>query len=186
MKLSGRIVGKIALIWLCVAFGLLLIVPWLGWTWHLIHGSTIESSGVLFRVPPRYLARGSSDGRASMWRCEVGVPLWRAPYGFLGIYPHRDRPKIDMKLDLNRLQTILVNQGKLEGMSLDAQRKLQTEAGPAVCFQFKSGRRSSASCFFDNSTLSIQYEGSEKFTGDIYELVNSARWQGAGPPFSRE
>ena len=180
MKVNGKFVGKLALILLCVVFGLLLIVPWLGWTWHLIHGGRVESSGVLFTVPPRYLALESSDGRVSMLRCDFGVPLWRAPYGFLGIYSHRDQPKIDMKLDLNRLQTILVNQEKLEGMSLDTQRKLDTEIGPAFCFHFKSGRRSNVSCFFDNSTLSVQYEGSEKFTGDIYELVNSARWSQQG------
>ena len=177
MKLNRKSLGKLALVWLCVALGVLLIIPWLGWAWRLIHGDSIESSGALLKVPPRYLAGGSSDGRVSMWRCEFGVPLWPAPYGFLEIYPNPDRRKIDLKLDLNRLQAILISQEGSEGMNLDAQREIGTEVGRAVCFQFKSGKRSSVSCFFDNSTLSVHYDGSEKFAGDVYELVNSARWQ---------
>lgn len=177
MKVSAKSLARIALVWLCVVFILLLIVPWLGWAWRLIHGDSIESSEALFTVPPRYLARKSPDDEVSMWRCEFGVPLWNAPYGFIGIYPNHERRKIDVKLDLNRLQEIVVGQERLEGMTLDRQRDMRTRVGQAVCFEFKSERRSSVRCFFDNSTLSVQYDGSEKFAGDTYELVNSARWR---------
>lgn len=178
MKLNRKSLVKLVLVSLCIPLGVLLIIPWLGWAWRLIRGDSVESSGALFKVPPRYLARGSSDGGVSMLRYEFGVPLWPAPYGFIGIYPNHDRRKIDMKLDLNRLQAILISQEGSEGMNLAAQREIETEVGRAVCFQFRSGKRSNVRCLFNNSALSVQYDGSEKFAGDIYELVNSARWAG--------
>ena len=121
-----------------------------------------------------------------MWRGGFGVPLWRAPYGFIGIYSNPNQHKIDMKLDTDRLQAILVSEEGQEGMVSDAQRKLDTGIGPAVCFQFKSGKRSSVRCFFDNSTLRVRYDGSEEFTGDIYELVSSARVTAGAPDAQRK
>jgi hypothetical protein len=46
---------------LCIGFVGLAIIPWLGWPWHLIHGSILESSGVLFKVPARYFSLASTD-----------------------------------------------------------------------------------------------------------------------------
>jgi hypothetical protein len=140
--------------------------PWFGWAMHKFRGNGIQSSGVFFGVPDRYFEKTSSDGRSSMWRCDFGVPLWHATYGFIGIYPHHDGRKFDLQHDLEGLRTILINQEKLAGMNLNAQRKLDTKIGTAVCFQFKSEKRSNVSCFFNNSTMSILYEGSEKFVGD--------------------
>jgi hypothetical protein len=181
MKLNTKSVGKATLIRLCLVFGLLLIIPLLGWPWHLINGGSLESSGVIFKVPSRYFSLDSTDDHPSMMRCGIGFPFWRARYGFMGLHPHPKRHKLDMKVDLDRLLTILVNQERAEGMSLIAQRTVETEIGPAFCFEFRSGARSIIDCYFDGSTLSLDYEGSEKFAGDIYELVNSARWQGNGP-----
>ena len=176
MKLTRAFLLKIAVIWSCIAIGLLLVVPWLGWAMHLFRGNGIQLSGVFFTVPDRYFAHTSSDCRASMWRCNFGVPLCHAAYGFIEIVPHHDGRKIDLKRDLDRLKTILINQEKLAGMNLLAQRKLDTKIGTVVCFQFNSEKRSNVSCFFDNSEITILYEGSETFVGDVYELVNSATW----------
>jgi hypothetical protein len=176
MRLTRTFLLKIAFILPCIAVGLLLVVSWFGWAVHKFRGNRIQLSGISFTVPDRYFAKTSSDGRASMWRCDFGVPLWHAAYGFIGIYPHHDGRRIDLQHDLDGLRTILIDQEKLAGMELNAQRKLDTKIGRAVCFQFNSRKGSNVSCFFDNKMISIQYDGSEKFVGDIYELVNSATW----------
>lgn len=186
MKLTAKTVGKGSLFGLCVGFCAFLVIPWLGWPWHIIHGSTIQTSGVLFEAPPRYFSLTSTDDHPSVMRCDFGIPLWRAPYGFIEIFPHPNGRRLDMETDLDRLQAILVNQERSEGMSLNSRRKMATGVGPAFCFEFESGMRSIVKCYFDKSRLSVEYEGSQKFAGDVYEIVNSARRQGAGPPFPPE
>jgi hypothetical protein len=116
-----------------------------------------------------------------MIRCDFGVPFWQAPYGFIGIYQHSHRRNIDLTVDLDRLRAALVNEKKSDGMILNSERKIETGVGTAYCFEFKSERRSGVNCYFDKSSLNVEYEGSEKFAGDIYELVNSARWQSGAP-----
>jgi len=115
-------------------------------------------------------------------RCDFGVPLSRAPYGFIEIFSHPGGREIDLQRDSDRLEAILVKQEGSEGMNLVAQRKFETAVGRAFCLEFGSGKHSVVNCYFDKSTLSVEYEGSEKFTGDVYEVVNSAhRLRIAGP-----
>ena len=172
MRLTRRFVLRTAFALLCISVALLLLVPWIGMASHMFRGSTVGFSGATFSVPIRYWAQTSEKGPATMWRGDFGIPLWRAAYGFIGIYPH-DR-RIDKSRDFERLQKILVSEGASSGMSLVAIRELQTQLGDAFCFQFKSQRSSTVSCFFDGGTLGVEYEGSERYVGDVYEVVLSA------------
>lgn len=177
MRFSANRFKKYALWMVGLPLAFLLAIPWLGWPWHLIHGETIASSGIVFKIPARYFSPIPLDDNPAVMRTDFGLPLWHAPYGFITIFQHRGRHALDFRKDIDRIQSVLVTDERSAGMNLIAQRKFDTAIGEAVCFEFGSDRRSIVDCYFDKSTLSVDYEGSNKFGGDMYEVVNSARRQ---------
>lgn len=154
----------------------LLIVPWLGWMWHLVSGDRAAIGGVSVRVLPRYFSTTDPDGSISQWRCGLGFPLSRARYGFVRIHQRVRTPKLQIDADFERVRAIVVAERAPSGMMLRSQQMFHTPAGPAACFEFRSRVGASVVClFFGAHQLTLGYEGDEAFVPDAYEIIRSAR-----------
>jgi hypothetical protein len=172
---TGIISGLVA------GFVCLLIVPWLGWMWHLVSGDRATIGGVSVRVLSRYFATTDPDGRISQWRCGFGFPLSHAHYGFVRIHQRVRVPRLQMDADFERVRAIVIAERRSSGMMLRSQQVLQTPAGPAACFEFRGKDGASVVClFFGDHQLTIDYEGDEAFVPDVYEIIRSARLASGG------
>ena len=159
---------------LVTGFVCLLIVPWLGWMWHLVSGDRITIDGLSLSVPSRYVATTSPDGSVSQWRCGFGVPVC-AHSGFVLIRLVR-APRLRMDAEFERVRAVVIAERRSNGMTLRSQQVLQTPAGPAACFQFRGKDGASVVCFLlGDHQLTLSYTGDEAFVPDVYEIVRSFR-----------
>jgi hypothetical protein len=62
----------------------MLFVPFLGMTWHLLHGNFISYRQWKIRVPSDFYVSHGAKG-PFLWKLTLGFPLWRGPYGVIGI-----------------------------------------------------------------------------------------------------
>jgi hypothetical protein len=161
---------------LVIGFVCLLIVPWLGWMWHLVSGDRATVGGVSVSVPSRYFAMTNPNGSVSQWRCGFGFPLSHAHWGFVGVYRVARVPRLRIDTDFERIRSIVIAERESNGMMFRSQEVLHTAAGPAACFQFRGNDGASVVCLLlGDHQLSLRYEGDEAFTPDAYEIVKSAR-----------
>jgi hypothetical protein len=81
-----------------------------------------------------------------------------------------------MDKDYQKVRAVVIAERGSNGMALRSERTFQTEAGPAVCFQFRGRGRASVVCFaLGDQQLTLRYEGDEAFAPDAYEILKSAR-----------
>jgi len=110
-----------------------------------------------------------------MWRTDFGIPVWRASYGEIGLYPNPKTRPIEVSRDFERVQAVLVEQARSASMSPIGYRKLRSNAGDVYCFEFRSNKLSSVVCLFDHTTLSVRFDGAPNYMDDVFEVVSSAR-----------
>jgi len=165
---------------LCV----LLVVPQLGVIWQLVHGNTVDFAGSQFSVPRRYLVQRHADGHISMWRADFGVPLWPAPFGFIGMSESHALRKVSSASDSGHIRSVLVAQEQSTGMSLSSEQTIRTGLGDAHCFHFRSENSgSTVTCVFEHGRIYARFHGSQKYAADFYDVVRSAcRGQGGPNP----
>jgi hypothetical protein len=170
-----RRAAKCATVIALVALAALVIVSQLGTLWHLLHGRQVELAGVTFTLPRAYLARWTSKGNLTMYRLDFGRPVWPAPYGGIGVYPRLGDRHPDWTHNFEYLASAVIAAQRPDGMQFVGERNLDTAAGRAYCFRFRSTRSSRVVCSFENYAHLVLFDGSEKYVSDAYELTGSAR-----------
>lgn len=152
---------------------LLVTVPFLGFGWHLLHGSTISSGGYSVRVPSGFYVSGSAE-QPTMWKHTLGVPLLKRPFGMIGIRQRSSGISMAFGNDLESSSAQMIAAARQEGLTLRSKRTLPTGTGNAFCFEFSKAMEESeitVRCAIDGTPLLMIYGGDERFSADFYSSV---------------
>jgi hypothetical protein len=113
----------------------LLAVPFIGFGWHLFHGSFIASSGYRLPVPRDFYVSGDVQ-QPTMWKHGVGVPLFNRPFGMIGVRPRISGARFEFGNDLQNSSERMIAAARQEGLALRSVRTLSAGTGNAFCFEF--------------------------------------------------
>jgi len=152
---------------------LLLAVPFLGFGWHLLHRSVIASNGCLIPVPSEFYVNGGAE-QPTMWKHAFGIPLFKGPFGMIGIRPRSSGTNFNFANDFEGSSARMIAVARHEGLALRSQRTLSAATGKAFCFEFSKPMEKSditVRCAIDDTPLLVIYGGDERFSPDFYAAV---------------
>jgi hypothetical protein len=152
---------------------ILAAVPFLGFGWHLIHGSFLFSNGFLIPVPNKFYVVGDVR-QPTMWTHTFGTPLFKGRFGMIGIVPRLAGDKFTMENDFEISSARIIAMAQDEGLILRSRRTLSTATNVAFCFEFSEpvGRYGiTIRCVIDDTPIMMIYGGDERFLSDFYSTV---------------
>jgi hypothetical protein len=114
-------------------FAALASVPFLGYGWQFLHGSSIVFAGWRIPVPAGFYMTQSEKSR-TLWRLSIGMPIRKGPYGQITLF-HQSKPVSGREFDRD-LEAGFVRAAQIEGYALSAKRELRVADTRAVCFEF--------------------------------------------------
>jgi hypothetical protein len=160
-----------------------LLLPRLGFLWHLVNRSEITVGQFSFAVHPKYFL-SRSNGAATFVRFSPVVPFLsgRSPIkgafakrNLIGIYANPGRKDFDVDADYARLKAWLANEAVSAGPYQQSEKTLSTQDGTAHCFQFNRVESVEVTCFLDGSKVSVLFLGEPRFVIDVYQVVSGAK-----------
>ncbi len=172
LQLSGVFIGVLLIF--------LVLVPLFGPGWHLLHGDFISYGGWRIPVPKGFYVR-NSQGRPTMWRLNLGIPLFRAPYGHISLFSHP--PQEPPAFDYRRFERAVIEDALRSGYQLKAKRTVSVGKNSAYCLEFtrSSGEpRSLVRCVVENSVLVLFYEGDPRYIPDVFTTLQGMSLESAG------
>jgi hypothetical protein len=162
------------------------LLPRLGFLWHLINRSDVTVDGFSFVVHPKYFL-SRSDGGTYFVRFSPVVPFVSgrsairgafAKRNLIGIYANPERRAFNSDVDYARLKVWLTNEARSVGPYQQTEKTFNTQDGAALCFQFNRPESVEVRCFLDGSSVTVVFEGEPRFVDDVYQVVSGARKKG--------
>jgi hypothetical protein len=137
--------------------------------WHAYHGSTVTVVNWRLEIPKGY----SEFGHNSYFAFSFGAPFLSKSYGHISVFTH----EVSARPSQQRIETAVVSEAELDGYILKERRTVQSSLGSNYCFQFAD--RSQASkvavrCVSSSGELWIFFEGNQRFSDSVYEVVRGA------------
>jgi hypothetical protein len=182
--LRGALVGVFVVLTTVTLVELLL--PRLGFLWHLVNRSEVTVDGLSFAVHPEYFL-SRSNGATTFVRFSPVVPFVSgrsaikgafAKQNLIGIYANPERRDFDFDADYARLKVWITNDARSAGPYQQAEKTLTMQNGAAHCFQFDRPESVEVRCFLDGSKVTILFEGEPRFVDDVYQVVSGAKRKG--------
>ena len=162
-----RILVTTALI--CGLFALFFISYLMAQLWHAMRGSSVSFD--TWRVP---IPRGYSpwfDDR-SFFAFSFGAPFIRKEgYGHIRVFTHRNSGNHSPQ----QIETAVMTVAKRDGYVLEDRRTVESSAGANYCFQFAVKLHPAEidiRCVNASGGLFVFFEGSRRFSGDVYTVVS--------------
>src|SRR5260221_2486760 len=166
-KLAFRLIG--VFIGAFVIF--LLVVPLLGPFWHLVYGNAISYGGWRVPVPGGFYVRNSQEG-PTMWKQNLGIPLFRASYGHVSLFRHTQPFVFDR--DYSRFEEGVVRDSNQHGYQLRTKRTIPVDKGSAYCLEFTRSSSEPGSlvrCAVEGSPLVAFYEGDPRYVPAVFVVL---------------
>jgi len=141
-------------------FAALASVPFLGYGWQFLHGSSIVFAGWRIPVPAGFYMTEGERSR-TLWRLSIGMPIRKGPYGQITLF-HQSKPVSGREFDRD-LEAGFVRAAQIEGYALSAKRELRVADTRAVCFEFtRFGEQDCAvRCAVENGAVWPWYTGTQ-------------------------
>jgi hypothetical protein len=165
MPCGGLFVGLLAYL------VLLFLIPFLGYGWHLLHGSYISYAGWKIPVPRIYFATKEIEGPA-LWRLSLGMPTFEAPYAHVNFFssPHQFKTATDYA----KFEGSLTKQAKECGYQFKGKSIVPTANTSAYCIEFSRQSkepRSLVRCAVENMGIYAFYEGDSRYVPDLLNIL---------------
>lgn len=179
--LRGALVG--VLVVLTTVTSVELLLPQLGFLWHLVNRGDVTIGGYSFAVHPKYFLSRSNKA-ITFVRFSPVVPFISgrsaikgvfAKRNLIGIYGNPERRVFDFDTDYASLRRWLADEARYAGPYQQLGKTVKTKNGTAYCFQFNRPESVAARCFLDGSSVTIYFEGEPRFVDDVYDVVGSAK-----------
>ena len=176
-----------------IFIGILIVelsLPFLGFFWHITHGDSVGLLEWRFRVPTGFfVVHSHDDGHPAMLRLAPVIPLLPpssrignrfAKLSLISIFGRQARYDKQPGYELgytaeerySAVERGLVHDARLEGLTLQSRRTIDTPAGVAVCLQFGAQGVAQIRCYFKRDTfLAVHYDGEPDFTEEVYSVV---------------
>ncbi len=138
--------------------------------WHAYCGSTVTVANWRLQIPKGYSALGHN----AYFAFSFGAPFLSKSYGHINVFTH----EVSARPSQQRLETAVVSVAESDGYILEERRTVQSSLGNNYCFRFVD--RSHASkvavrCVSSSGELWIFFEGDQRFSDSVYEVVRGAK-----------
>lgn len=169
---AGVIVGILALS----------LIAHLGFFWHLLHGSNIQSNDLTVPVPNGFfVSRREPDLR--MWDVSFGFPLFKRSRALISLIPLPASPNgtvLEFQRDNRQFEEDArryASQDKLELLKVIPVTTAQTD-GVCVLLGQDHGLRRIARCSLSNIRVAFRYDGEAAFVPRFIDMVRGVRSTG--------
>jgi hypothetical protein len=145
----------------------LLIVPYLGYGWHLLHGNFILFAGWRIPVPSGYYVTREAKG-PGIWRLSLGAPYVEGPFGHFSF--HQSERIFLAGNDYAFFEKAMNEDAVASGYQLESRETVPAGGNSAYCVVFARAAiqpRSIARCAIGNTRIYVFYEGDGRYLPDL-------------------
>lgn len=164
-----KIAVRLLVIFVAAILVCLLVVPFLGYGWHLLHGNFILFAGWRIPVPNGYYVIEERKGPA-MFRLSLGAPIFEVPFAHLSFYNFPSRGVFLAENDYPLFEKTMVEEAIKSGYELQSRQTVSVGDKSAYCMDFTRSTkqpRSIARCAVENSKIFVFYEGDPRYLPDL-------------------
>ena len=140
------------------------------WGAGQVRGNSVTFASWRVSIPSRYSPLFEDEN--SFFTFAFGAPLIRKEaYGHLRVFTHR----IDRNVTQQQIETAVVTVAKEDGYVLEDRRNVESPAGTSCCFRFADKlhpAKVAVRCVTASGELWVFFEGSRRFSGDVYTVVS--------------
>lgn len=141
----------------------------MGYVWHVRNGNSLVVAKWRVPVPKDYWTPFATKN--AFWVVSFGAPIFHKNHGSISIFTHE--PRTDVQTH-QRIELAIVKVATDSGLRLQERRTIRSASGETFCFQFADSFRPDQveiRCVNASGNLWVFYEGSRRFSGDIYSVV---------------
>jgi hypothetical protein len=155
-------------------------IPFLGYFWHVFNQDELVYRRVKVQVPLPYFATTKSR-YISITRLTPKVPFYSAPSPIENSFAKLTTITISLpdqkagfnERDLVRVEQMLINDSRSEGLSFKNKKVVNTHLSQLHCFEYGDNRMTRITCFSQDSNLTITYVGVPEYSGDLYRVAET-------------
>jgi hypothetical protein len=159
-------------IFIAAICGVLLVVPFFGFGWHVFHATYISYAGWKIPVPKGYYVRQGEKGPA-IWKLSFGAPFFDAPFSHVSFFSAK-KPFAGTS-DTERFFQAVSETATEDGYQFKAQRIVSIGTKTASCFEFaRSGKqpRSLMRCATENDNIFSFFEGDARYIPELFSTLS--------------
>ncbi|MDR3562658.1 MAG: hypothetical protein P4N59_14650 [Negativicutes bacterium] len=167
LKLLGIFIATI-----CV---FLLVVPFLGYGWHLFHRNYISYAGWKIPVPKDYLVMAGTKS-PSIMKLSLGEPYFGAPYSHVSFFGHKPGGgEFKGSRDSVLFEESMSESAAKEGFRPKSKHIVAVGDKVASCLEFeRNGKqpRSLVYCAVENAHIFPHFEGDAQYIPEFFSILN--------------
>jgi hypothetical protein len=152
----------------------LLIVPLLGYGWHVLHGNYVSYAGWKIAVPRDYYVIQQRRGPA-IWKLSFGAPLFDVPFSHVSFYSLPPGTAAFMGTrDSARYEKAVTQTATESGYQLKSKHTVTIGNKAAACLEFaRSGKqpRSLVRCAAEDANIYPFFEGDSRYIPDLFDAL---------------
>jgi hypothetical protein len=164
---------------IAIPLAAILLVPFVGTTWHLLHGDFIFYLHWKIRVPPTFYVRHGADG-PFLWKLSFGFPLLHGPYAVIGVSELNHPFKYEE--DYPRFMTGADMAAQDQGYKFLSSRDVSVGKTLGHCLEYgqlNDPARSFVQCTVEHTSLLFSYRGHTKYIPILFSILQSISDQNA-------
>jgi len=174
MAKAGRFVVMVVATIVATFCVCLLVVPLLGYGWHVLHGNYISCAGWKIAVPRGYYVIQQRRGPA-IWKLSFGAPLFDVPFSHVSFYSLPPGSKSFMGTgDAARYEKVVTQTAKESGYQFKAKYTLTIGNKPAACLEYARSKKQPKSlvrCAAEDANIYPFFEGDPRYIPDLFDVL---------------
>jgi len=174
MAKVGRIFVMLLVTFVVTICAYLLVVPLLGYGWHVLHGTYISYAGWKITVPRDYYVIQQRRGPA-IWKLSFGAPLFDVPFSHVSFYSLPPGTAAFMGTgDPARYDKAVTQTAKERGYQLKSKHFVTIGNKAAACLEFaRNGKqpRSLVRCAAEDANIYPFFEGDSRYIPDLFDAL---------------
>lgn len=156
---------------MCLFF---LVVPFLGFGWHMLHRNYISDAGWKIPIPKHYYVRQQERG-PTVWKPSFGAPLFDVPFSHISFFSRKPGAEIFMGTgDSARFEQAISETATQNGYQLKSKHIVPIGNKNATCLEFERvGKqpKSLVRCAAEDANVYPFFEGDVRYIPELFAML---------------